>query len=192
MRSRRSIYCSDKCQEEHRPQREQECKERAAELREEILFKQPKSSHLGDCPICYLPLSCDTHTSIMKTCCSKVICDGCVCANTLRQREEKQKPTCPFCRYPIPKSQKEIEVNVMKRIEVNDPVAMCHVTEYRYKEGNYENAVEYLTKAAAELGNVGAHYGDWQLYMRGKVLRRGQEKGIIPFGRGCHRWTSQC
>ena len=46
-------YCSDECQMDHRPQHERECNERAAELRDEILFKQPESSHKGDCPICF-------------------------------------------------------------------------------------------------------------------------------------------
>eukprot|EP00984_Skeletonema_dohrnii_P007364 scaffold2671_cov81-Skeletonema_dohrnii-CCMP3373.AAC.4 len=44
-------YCGVKCQKEHRPQHKKECKKRAAELRDEILFKQPESSDLGDCPI---------------------------------------------------------------------------------------------------------------------------------------------
>ena len=49
-------YCSVKCQKEHRPKHKKECKKRAAELKDEILFKQPESSHFGDCPICCLPL----------------------------------------------------------------------------------------------------------------------------------------
>ncbi len=52
-------YCSDECQIEHKPQHEQTCKKRAAELRDELLFKQPESTHLGDCPICCLPLPLD-------------------------------------------------------------------------------------------------------------------------------------
>ena len=50
-------YCSDKCQQDHRPYHDASCKERATELREEVLFRQPESTHLGDCPICLLPLS---------------------------------------------------------------------------------------------------------------------------------------
>ncbi|KAK1741605.1 zf-MYND and TPR domain-containing protein [Skeletonema marinoi] len=42
-------YCGVKCQKEHRPQHKRECKKRAAELHDEILFKQPENSHLGDC-----------------------------------------------------------------------------------------------------------------------------------------------
>jgi hypothetical protein len=41
-------YCSDTCQRDHRSQHKQECKKRAAELCDEILFKQPESSYLGD------------------------------------------------------------------------------------------------------------------------------------------------
>ena len=52
-------YCSDACQANHRPDHEAACKERAAELRDEILFKQPESTHLGECPICCLPLPLD-------------------------------------------------------------------------------------------------------------------------------------
>ena len=38
-------YCSDECQLEHTSEHKGECKKRAAELREELLFKQPESSH---------------------------------------------------------------------------------------------------------------------------------------------------
>ena len=62
-------YCSDQCQKDHRPEHETRCKERAAELREEILFRQPESSHLGDCPICFLPLPIDPRKTSMNACC---------------------------------------------------------------------------------------------------------------------------
>ena len=65
-------YCSNECQEDHLPQHGEMCKERAAELRDEILFKQPGSSHFGDCPICCLPL--DHNKSTLYTCCSTSSC----------------------------------------------------------------------------------------------------------------------
>eukprot|EP00985_Skeletonema_marinoi_P026872 scaffold21234_cov73-Skeletonema_marinoi.AAC.1 len=38
-------YCSIKCQKEHRSQHKRACKKRAAELHDEILFKQPENAH---------------------------------------------------------------------------------------------------------------------------------------------------
>jgi hypothetical protein len=49
-------YCSDKCKEEHREQHEEECKKRASKLRNDDLFTQPDGTHLGECPICFLPM----------------------------------------------------------------------------------------------------------------------------------------
>ena len=49
-------YCSDDCQENHREQHEEECMKRMAELRDDDLFTMPDGSHLGECPICCLPL----------------------------------------------------------------------------------------------------------------------------------------
>ncbi|MCP4744814.1 MAG: zinc finger MYND domain-containing protein, partial [Desulfobacteraceae bacterium] len=49
-------YCSDKCQENHREQHEEECKNRKAELPDKELFEQPDGTYLGECPICFLPL----------------------------------------------------------------------------------------------------------------------------------------
>ncbi|KAK1739984.1 hypothetical protein QTG54_008934 [Skeletonema marinoi] len=46
---------------------------------------------------------------------------------------------------------------MMKRVEANDPVAIYEMGVFRYEEGDYEGAFEYLTKGA-ELGDAGAHY----------------------------------
>ena len=67
----KSKYCSVKCQKDHRSQHKEKCTERAAELRDEILFKQPESSHYGDCPICCLPLPIDVKKSTLNVCCCK-------------------------------------------------------------------------------------------------------------------------
>eukprot|EP00984_Skeletonema_dohrnii_P003600 scaffold1220_cov104-Skeletonema_dohrnii-CCMP3373.AAC.5 len=78
-------YCSVKWQKDHRPQHKKKCKKRAAELRDELLFKQPESSYLGDCPICLLPLSLDNDNSTLMSCCCKTICNGCNVANQMRE-----------------------------------------------------------------------------------------------------------
>jgi hypothetical protein len=46
-------YCSDNCLQGNLSQHDAQCKERAAELRDQILFRQPESTHLGDCSICF-------------------------------------------------------------------------------------------------------------------------------------------
>ena len=41
-------YCSDACQRDHISRHLLACRKRAAELRDELLFKQPESTHFGD------------------------------------------------------------------------------------------------------------------------------------------------
>ena len=89
-------YCGVKCQREHRRQHKKDCKKRAAELRDEILFKQPESSYLGDCPICMMPLSIDQEYSTIMMCCSKKICNGCYYFNEIREAKESLIPSCSF------------------------------------------------------------------------------------------------
>ena len=130
-------YCSVKCQKDHWPEHKKECKKRAAELRDEILFKQPESSCYGDCPICCLPLPIDDQKTVFMTCCSKRICAGCCCANMKREHAGRLQHTCPFCRKAMPtgaNTEREINEQLMKRIEANDPFAMCSMGKEKYHE----------------------------------------------------------
>eukprot|EP00986_Skeletonema_menzelii_P016803 scaffold15944_cov108-Skeletonema_menzelii.AAC.1 len=142
-------YCSVKCQKDHRPQHKRACKKRAAEIHDEILFKQPESNHLGDCPICCLPLPIDIEKSVLMTCCSKTICGGCNYANKKREHEGKLQHSCPFCRNAVPKTDEENYEQLMKRVEANDPLAMWEMGTERCEEGDYKKAFEYWSKAAA-------------------------------------------
>ena len=112
---------------------------------------------MGDCPICCLPLPLYMSKTTMMGCCSKVICKGCICATAIREKEMRLEHKCPFCREPAPSTDEEDERRRMKRIEANDPVAMCHEGTIQYEKGDYRNAFEYYAKAAA-LGNTHAHY----------------------------------
>eukprot|EP00985_Skeletonema_marinoi_P008501 scaffold3865_cov86-Skeletonema_marinoi.AAC.1 len=170
-------YCSDKCQQDHLPQHESVCKERAVELRDEILFRQPESSHLGDCPICFLPLPLN-QKSPLYSCCSKWICNGCAYANQKRELEEKLQETCPFCRSPLPKTDEEAEIKYsMKRAKRNDPVAMRQIGKKHYNNGDYDTAFEHWTKAA-ELGDVEAHYNLSFMYQKGDGVEKDEKKGL--------------
>ena len=166
-------------------------------MRDELLFKQPESTHLGDCPICMIPLPLDPEKSMMMTCCSKVICSGCYYANKKRELNPRDAK-CPFCRNVAPTTEKEIEENVMKRIEANDPVAMRERGIECYNKGDYSSAVEYYMKAA-KLGDVQAHYHLAGCYALGHGIEKDEKKKVVhleeaaigghPFARynlGCH------
>jgi hypothetical protein len=117
-------YCGDACQNNHREQHKDSCKKRLAEIRDRDLFTQPDESHLGECPICCLPLPLEGSKSAFMECCSKWICTGCDYANKKREKEAGLDPRCAYCREPAPKSKKEWDKRIMKRIKKNDPAAM--------------------------------------------------------------------
>ena len=170
-----TIKGKDKGDQDHR---QAACNSPAAEMSDNILFKQPDSSHLGDCPICILPLSLDTSKSVMQSCCTKLICIGCYYASIKHEVETKfGKRTCPFCRQPEPNTEAEIECYKMKRMEVNDPVAILEAGKRCYHQGNYENAFHFLNKAA-ELGEVEAHYCLSFMYRDGNGVDRDMAKRL--------------
>ncbi len=169
-------YCSNKCREEHREQHEDECKKRKEELHDRKLFRQPDESHLGECPICFLPLSLDRSKSMFRTCCSEVICYGCVYANMMSNIDDKVKARrCPFCREVA--DDDENEKRTMKRVKANDPAALSRMGMKCYTEGDGEGTVEYFRKAA-ELGNVDSHYLLGRIYEKGEGVEKDEEKRV--------------
>jgi hypothetical protein len=194
-------YCSDNCKEDHRSEHEAKCKERAAELRGEILFKQPEGSHFGDCPICCVPLPI-TGESTFHVCCGKLLCKGCSYASQMRQFRENMEQTCPFCRHPMPKTDEEVEKMIMKRIAANDPVALCKLGLRVLKNGDHEKAFKYWTKAA-ELGDATAHYQLSIMCMKGEGVEKDETKEIYHleeaaiaghpdarFNLACYEWNN--
>ncbi len=134
---------------------------------DELLFKQPESSHLGDCPICCVPLpvhSLKTHSIMI--CCGKMICDGCFFASRAAQE-------CPFCRA-TPETAKDVW---RKRVEANDPDAMLEEGRRHYNKGEYSSAFEYLTKAAA-MGDAEAHCRLVEFYLLGLGVEEDKGKAI--------------
>ncbi len=167
-------YCSVECQRKHRSKHKQACKKRAAELRDDELFSQPESTHLGECPICCLPLSLDESKSSLNSCCSKFICKGCLYANILREMAASLEQRCVFCRELTTASKEESDKRLMKRIKANDPAALREMgLQCFFDESDFKKAFEYLTKAAG-LGDIEAHYNLSCMYGEG----RGVEKDI--------------
>ena len=168
-------YCSVKCQREHRPKHKKECKKRAAELRDELLFQQPESSNRGDCPICCLPLSVE-EKSALNPCCCKRICSGCLCANMKRELEGNLEPTCPFCRSGH--AFKEHRRKVTKRAEANDSVALCEMGQWSVDEGDFDRALECFTKSLAFGNYAEAHYQLALMYHDGRGVEKDEKKVV--------------
>jgi len=194
-------YCSVECQKNHRPKHKKACKKRMAEIRDDKLFTQPNESHLGECPICCLPLP-DKEKLFITSCCCKVICNGCRYANEKRVREQGLEHKCPFCREPVPDTQEEGNQNEMKRVKANDPVAICRLGNDCCSEGDYGKAFEYWTKAAA-LGNMDAHYNISVMHQKGDGVEKNLKKEIYHleeaaigghagarFNLGCYEWNN--
>jgi hypothetical protein len=142
-------YCHADCQRNHWPTHKKQCKQRAAELRDEALFKDPPPKE--DCPICFLPMpkkliccislpdatisSIPIHdlakanqelsnkgTAIYYPCCGKNICGGCEYSFCESGNDDK----CPFCNsYQDNKTDEERVGEVMRRVEANDPISIC-------------------------------------------------------------------
>ena len=166
-------YCGIECQREHWRQHKRECKKRAAKLRDELLFRQPESTHVGDCPLCCLPLPLDRSKSSMCSSCSIVTCNGCEYANSIREFEMRLERSCPFCRA-TPSTLEECGKLRMKRVKVNDPLALRVEGVKWHKKGVHIRAFEYLSKAA-EFGDLEAHCKLAFLYQLGRGVE--QDKG---------------
>jgi len=171
-------YCSDKCQENHREQHEEECNKRKALLHDKKLFTQPDETHLGECHLCFLPLPIDQSKSGFYSCCSNYICMGCVYANRKSNINDPiEAQCCPFCRQPVSRGNKKDRKRLMKRVKANDPVAMKEMGGQCRVEGDYDAAFKYLSKSA-ELGHLDAHYRLGIMYWQGEGVEKNEEKTV--------------
>ena len=168
-------YCSDTCQEDHRSEHDAKCKERVAELRDELLFKQPEGTHDGDCPICCLPLPLDDSKAVVTSCCSILLCKGCANADIARRNFRDRK--CPFCRNPLSETEEETNKKRMKRVAANDPIALRRMGVRHFYKEDYDDAFKYWAKAA-ELGDAEAHYNLSILYSEGLGVEKDEQKDI--------------
>jgi len=193
-------YCNADCQRNHWSTHKKQCRIRAAELHDEVLFKDPPPKE--DCPICFLPmpvtiLSCiplpdATITSVpiydfavanaglavqrteeFYSCCGKSICKGCIYSFCKSGNARK----CPFCNSDrvIKTDEKEVE-EIMKRVGANDPGAICELAN-DYNSGNIglqqdDEKARELLRRAAELGSSHAHFCLGIEYYEGGDLKK--------------------
>jgi hypothetical protein len=193
-------YCNAECQRNHWAKHKKVCKLRAAELRDEALFKDPPPKE--DCPICFLPMpvqliNCvslppatissvpindcaNEHEELAKidtkhyySCCGTSICGGCIFTFCMSGMLE----TCPFCKSEqYTKTDEDRVEELMKRVEVNDAGAIYALGNH-YNNGNIglqqdrEKALELWTQAAA-LGSSQAHCYLGNNYNKGGDLKK--------------------
>ena len=157
---------------------ENNSKRRAAGLHDDAdLFRQPRSTYLGECPICFLPMPLDGEKWSFWPCCSRNFCKGCIYANYISNKHDRMKAwSCPFCREPLADNEENIK-RMMKRIKANDPDAMTQMGAKRNEEGDHDAAVEYWTKAS-ELGGTEAHHHLGFMYWKGDGVEKDVEKKV--------------
>ena len=155
-------------------------------ITDDILFKQPDSSHTGVCPICLIPLATDGSDYSLSACCSQCICDGCGYANQKREFEARLDPKCPFCRHPVPTSQTEGKnvfwKRLIDRVKMDDPVTIGEIGSDYFNARDYRSAFKYW-KMATDLGNVQAHYQLSTMYQLGLGVEKSRKMEIYHLER---------
>ena len=77
----------------------------------------------------------------------------------------------------MPRTQKEANMNMKKRIAANDPAAMSQRGFRHFNKREYKSAFKYYTKAA-ELGDVDAHFALSIMYETGEGAEKDEMKQL--------------
>jgi TPR repeat protein len=190
--NRQVRYCNPECQKKHWPKHKKDCKRRAAELRDEALFKDPPPKE--DCPICFLPmparlLLCMTlpPATIMSVpiydfaianerladepmetyyypCCGKSICRGCV-HSFCNSGNIGNASKCPFCNSDrADKTVEEGVADMMKRAEANDPISIFVLANcYQRGKAGFSQDQERAIELYAKAAELGYIMAHYQL-----------------------------
>ena len=146
---------------------------RAAELHDELLFREPPPQH-GDCPICFILLPITGTGRRYMSCCGNIICSGCRHAPVYdNQGNIIAEKKCPFCRTPPPTTDKEVSKRLKKRTELGDTYAFGMMGSY-YSGGLFgfqqdrAKAIEFWRKA----GKFGYNHLACSAYSNGWGVER--------------------
>ena len=173
-------YCNRDCQIAHRPQHKKACKKRAAELHEEALFKEHPPPE--DCPICFLPLPFENNERTFKSCCGKLICNGCIYAMIEESfgRGEGGAIICAFCREPTSTSDADRIKRVKKLMENGNAKAFDQFAGFydRGEQGMQQDEAKAneLYLRAGELGCAEAYFKLGIAYQYGSGVQMDMKK----------------
>ena len=183
-------YCNAACKKKHRHKHKKDCEEhvkraeeRAAELHDEALFRQPPPEE--DCPICFLLMPLLRTGRRYMTCCGKFICSGCIYAPVYDNEGNEVDGNCPFCRTPNPAIDEEIVERVKKQMETGNANAIYNFGNYYFKGAR--GFPQDITKAlelwhrAAELGHSRAYYNIGITYQYGEGAELDKKKAVYYY-----------
>ena len=183
-------YCDKECQNKHWKEHKKECKR----IRR-VLVKRGGKLDLGteldvgplgkvppqeECPICMRVLPIHPMLTTYFNCCGKTLCRACSYQHQRKSMELAAErgqslapPTCAFCREPVSKSVEEALVRTRKRVELNDPVAVCNMAmKCGYGEDglpvNRAKCIDLL-RQAADHGHPDAQYQLGTFYRTGEM-----------------------
>ena len=175
-------YCNSACKKKHKSKHKKKCERRVAELHDEALFKKPPPRE--ECPICMLLLPIDMDEQSFKSCCGKLICNGCIHAmaieETRKGKKDEELGMCPYCRTLRPSSDEEEIERIHKLMERSNANAYYQLAGY-YDSGDYglqqdwEKANELWLKAG-ELGCAEAYSRLGYSYEVGRGVEINKEK----------------
>ena len=93
----------------------------AEQLQRDVdLFSKGREHFRDPCPICFLPMPVDPTQSIFNSCCTKLICKGCV----LAARRGGLGAICVFCRTPRAITNEATIALVQQRADAGDAEAI--------------------------------------------------------------------
>jgi len=168
--------------EEQRARRQsiRRCEECVAAGNQLVLMKKGRTRpEADDCPICQLPLPLDENEWMLKACCMKRVCNGCILAAGKRGMRD-----CPFCRASRP-DEEQILAMIRKRVAAGDPMATWNLgAKYHFGQYGLEKDVTRATELyerAAQLGVSDAHYNLGVTYDEGTEVEKDTDKAFRHF-----------
>ncbi|EJK59756.1 hypothetical protein THAOC_19986 [Thalassiosira oceanica] len=150
---------------------------------EELMSSGHELHEIYTCPLCCLPIALPVvKHSVVKSCCSKTVCNGCILASYQRGMGD----TCAFCRTPTPYRNAAVLALIQKRVEARDPKATRLLAEVYY---HGDRGLKIDVPRAIELWTEAANLGDLNAHCMLGIVYYHSLKGVEQdVGRGVQHW----